>query len=63
MLRKYHYVDLYDGECLSLTAKTKSQADMYAISALSEPIFIKSEGVTNNDKRADIEGHYNKCNY
>ena len=56
MLRKYHYVDLYDGECLSLTAKTKSPADIYAISASSEPIFIKSEGVTNNDKRTDIEG-------
>lgn len=63
MLRKYYYVDLCDGECLSLTAKTKSQADMYAISALSEPIFIKSEGVTNNGKGTDIEGRHNKCNY
>lgn len=55
MLKKNHYVDLYDGECLSLTAKTKSQADMYAISALIELLFIKSEGMTNNDKRTDIE--------
>lgn len=63
MLRRYHYVDLCDGECLSLTAKTKSQADMYAFSALSEPIFIKSEGVNNNDnKRADIKRYYNRCN-
>lgn len=54
MLRRYHYVDLYDGESLSLTAKTKSQADVYAISVLSEPIFIKSEGVTNKMTREQI---------
>lgn len=64
MLRRYRYVDLCDGECLSFAAKTKSQADIYAISALSEPIFIKSEGVNNNDnKRTDIKRYYNKYNY
>lgn len=61
MLKRYKYIDLSDGECLSLTAKTKNQADVYAISALREPIFIKSEGVNSNDnKRTDIKRYNNR---
>lgn len=61
MLKRYHYVDLFDGECLSLTAKSKNQADVYAIFTLREPIFIKSEGVNNNDnKRTDIKRYNNR---